>query len=99
MCACRSAVASPVATPVTRAASLSVPCHRWCRLCELLQSKKSEVAQETANNLHALVAGGGKKKAAAAVSKVRGRRHTTPALITATFEATLGPNQWQVSSR
>eukprot|EP00955_Chlamydomonas_euryale_P107004 365740-Chlamydomonas_euryale.AAC.2 len=36
------------------------------RLAELLQSKQSEMAQETADNLSALVAGGGKKK-----SKVR----------------------------
>lgn len=39
-----------------------------CRLAELLQSKKSDTAQETANNLHALIAGGGKKKASASVS-------------------------------
>lgn len=32
------------------------------RLAELLQSKQTEVAQETASSLHALVAGGGKKK-------------------------------------
>ncbi|GIL49336.1 hypothetical protein Vafri_5718 [Volvox africanus] len=32
------------------------------QLAELLQSKQTETAQETANNLHALVAGGGKKK-------------------------------------
>ncbi|KAG2486518.1 hypothetical protein HYH03_014820 [Edaphochlamys debaryana] len=32
------------------------------QLAELLQSRQTETAQETANNLHALVVGGGKKK-------------------------------------
>jgi hypothetical protein len=39
------------------------------RLAELLQSKQSDNDQETANSLHALVAGGGKKKASPKVSK------------------------------
>lgn len=43
--------------------NLRLKCH-WnvSRLAELLQSKQSDLAQETANSLSALVKGGGKKQ-------------------------------------